>query len=180
MIFTKLKAYGFQALSAVLGALLLAQTYRLHSEQLAHRDLIVSTARAAEARTGAVLADEQATAGKESTHANQTMEASDVFTQGQPARDDALRADLSRAERLRVDAERRAATYRAQAQADDAARVGLADRLETLDRHIVEGVEVVGELRAVVDKRDAEVVLLRTVIDADRHLLNETPHAQTR
>lgn len=180
MILIKLKAYGFQALAAVLGALLLAQTYRLHTEQLAHRDLIANTARASKARTDAALADEQATASKESAHATQTMEASDVFTQGQPARADALRADLSRAERLRVDAERRAATYRAQAQADDAARVGLADRLETLDRHIVEGVEVVAELRAVVDKRDAEVVLLRNVIDADRHLLDEPPHAQAR
>lgn len=180
MIFANLKAYGFQALAAVLGALLLAQTYRLHSEQLAHRDLIANTARTSEARTGAALTDERATAGKESTHANQTIEASDVFTQGQPARAEALRIDLSRAERLRVDAERRAATYRAQAQADDAARRNLADRLETLDRHIVEGVEVVGELRAVVAKRDGEVVLLRSVIDADRHLMDETHRAQAQ
>ena len=175
-----INAYAWQAGALALGVLLLGQTVRLHGEQLAHRDLIASTARASEAHMGAVLTDERATAANESTHANHTLEASDVFTQGQPARDDALRLDLSRAERLRIDAERRAATYRAQAQADDAARRGLADRLETLDRHIVEGVQVVGELRAVVDKRDAEVVLLRSVIDADRQLLEGTPDAQAQ
>jgi len=175
-----IKAYAWQAGALALGVLLLGQTVRLHGEQLAHRDLIATTSRGAKVRAEAALTDERATAGKESTHATHTMEASDVFTQGQPARDDALRLDLSRAERLRVDAERRAATYHAQAQADDAARRGLADRLETLDRHIVEGVQVVGELRAVVDKRDAEVVLLRSVIDADRHLLKGTPDAQAQ
>ena len=50
---------------------------------------------------------------------------------------------------------------------------GLANRLEAFDRQLVEGTQVVAELGAVVARRDAEVVLLREVIDADRALLGD-------
>ena len=122
-------------------------------------------------RSEAVRADEAATAGKEAAHAQGTQENSDEFTTSQPVRDAIARADLARVERLRTDAERRAATYRAQAQADDAARSGLADRLEAFDRHIVEGAAVVAEHRAALTRRDSEVVLLRKQIDTERALL---------
>ena len=124
-------------------------------------------------RSEAARADEIQTASKESTHAADTSKNSDEFTTSQPVRDAIARADLARAERLRTDAERRAATYRAQAQACTTASGGIADRLEAFDRQLVEGVAVVGELRADLVRRDAEVVLLRGQIDADRALMSK-------
>ena len=124
-------------------------------------------------RSEAARADEIQTAAKESTHAANTSKNSDEFTTSQPVRDAIARADLARAERLRTDAERRAATYRAQAQACTTASGGIADRLEAFDRQLVEGVAVVGELRADLVRRDSEVVLLRGQIDADRVLMSK-------
>ncbi len=122
-------------------------------------------------RSEAVRADEAATAGKEAAHAKGTQENADEFTISQPVRDAIARADLAAAERMRLGAERRAATYRAQAQACSTAAGGIADRLEAFDRHIVEGATVVAEHRAALTRRDAEVVLLRKQIDTDRALL---------
>jgi hypothetical protein len=171
MIFAQLKAYGWMAAAIAAGGLLLIQTGRLHFEQLAHQKLITTTTQATLKRSEAARADETKTAVKESTHAIATQENSDAFTTSQPVRDAIARADLARFERLRLDADRRAATYRAQAQADDAARRNLADRLEAFDRHIVEGAGVVAEHREALARRDAEVVLLRGQIDADRALM---------
>lgn len=173
MLFDKIKAYGFQALALVLVVLLLTQTWRLHTEQLARRTLVAEVeaqrAKAAIAYAGAVTKNSE----KQSAHAESTQGAVHEFNQSKPPRDDALRSELGRSERLRIDADRRAATYRAQAQANEAACRGLADRLETFDRHIVEGVAVVAGLRADLGRRDAEVVLLRRQIDADRALQAE-------
>ena len=124
-------------------------------------------------RSEAARADEIQTAAKESTHAANTSKNSDEFTTSQPVRDAIARVDVARAERLRTDAERRAATYRAQAQACTTASGGIADRLEAFDRQLVEGVAVVGELRADLVRRDAEAVLLRGQIDADRALMSK-------
>lgn len=121
-------------------------------------------------RSEAARADETQTALKESTHAADTLKNSDEFTASQPVRDAIARVDAARAERLRTDAERRAATYRAQAQACTTASGGIADRLEAFDRQLVEGVAVVGELRADLVRRDAEVVLLRKQVDIERAL----------
>lgn len=122
-------------------------------------------------RSEAARADEIQTASKESTHAANTSKNSDEFTTSQPVRDAIARADLAAAERLRLGAERRAATYRAQAQACTTASGGIADRLEAFDRHIVEGAAVVADHRAALTRRDSEVVLLRKQIDTDRALL---------
>lgn len=122
-------------------------------------------------RSEAARADEAATAGKEAAHAKGTQENSDEFTTSQPVRDAIARADLAAAERMRLGAERRAATYRAQAQACTTASGGIADRFEAFDRHIVEGAAVVAEHRAALTRRDAEVVLQRKQIDTDRALL---------
>ena len=124
-------------------------------------------------RSEAARADEIQTASKESTHAANTSKNSDEFTTSQPVRDAIARVDAARAERLRTDAERRAATYRAQAQACTTASGGIADRLEAFDRQLVEGVAVVGELRADLVRRDAEVVLLRKQVDTERALNSE-------
>ena len=98
---------------------------------------------------------------------------SDEFTTSQPVRDAIARADLARANRLRISAEGRAAQYRAQAESGAAACSNLANRLEAFDRQLVEGVAVVGELRADLVRRDSEVNLLRSIIDADRVLMSK-------
>lgn len=168
MILTQLKAYGFAALALALGVLLGLQTWRLHTEQLAHRDLIVQVEKDKVARTGAALKYELKVSSSESEHAKDTQGNSDAFTTSQPTRDAIARADLAVVQRLRRDAESRAATYRAIAEANAAACSGAADRLEALDKHIVRGTEVVAGLRAALVRRDAEVVLQRGQIDADR------------
>lgn len=136
-------------------------------------DIKAKQATAGLKRSEAARADEIQTAAKESTHAADTSKNSDEFTTSQPIRDAIAHVDLARAERLRTDAERRAATYRAQAQACSTASGGIADRLEAFDRQLVEGVAVVGELRADLVRRDSEVVLLRGQIDADRALMSK-------
>ena len=173
MILAQLKAYGAIAAAMVLGGLLLVQTGRLHSEQLAHQKLITATTQATLKRSEAARADEIQTASKESTHAADTSKNSDEFTTSQPVRDAIARADLALADRLRTDAERRSATYRAQATACTTASSGIADKLEAIDRQLVEGVAVVGDLRTDLVRRDAEVVLLRKQIDTDRALMSE-------
>ena len=173
MILAQLKAYGAIAAAMVLGGLLLVQTGRLHSEQLAHQKLIAATTQATLKRSEAARADETKTALKESTHAANTSKNSDEFTTSQPVRDAIARADLAIADRLRTDAERRSATYRAQAKACTTASSGIADRLEAFDRHIVEGAGVVAEHRQALVRREAEVVLLRKQIDTDRALMSE-------
>ena len=171
MIFDKLKAYGFQTLAVGLGVLLLTQTVRLHTEQRAHQKLITSTATAKTARSDAALKHEIKTSADESAHAKSTQENSDAFTTSQPVRDAIARADLALADRLRTDAERRAATYRQIAASCTAASSGVADRLAALDAHIVRGAGVVAGLGADLERRDAEVVLLRGQIEADRAVL---------
>ena len=136
-------------------------------------DINQKHATAALKRSEAARTDEIQTALKESTHAADTSKNSDEFTTSQPVRDAIARADLALADRLRTDAERRSATYRAQAKACTTASSGIADRLEAFDRHIVEGASVVAEHRQALVRRDSEVKLLRGQIDADRALLSE-------
>lgn len=168
MILDKLKAYGWMLAALALGVLLLVQTGRLHTQRLAHQKLIASNARAGEQRAEQGRAEDNQAADKDAAHAASTQENSDAFTQTQPDRDAARSDDLARVERLRIDAERRAATYRAQAQADAAARSHLADRLEAFDRQLVEGVGVVAGLRGDLERRDAEVVLLHRQMMTER------------
>ena len=176
MILTHLKAYGFAALAAVCAALLLVQSLRLHAEQRAHGDLKTLVARQAQAQAQAALKAEQRNTGLTLVHARQTQEVLDDFTTSQPVRDALARADRARLERLRLDAERRAATYRAMSQAGAAACADLAHRYAALDQHVVTGVDVVAGLRGDLDQRDAEVRLLRGQLDADRALLGGALH----
>lgn len=171
MILDKLKAYGWMAAAIAAGALLATQTVRLHTEQRAHLLLITATAQAEAGRATAALQYEQLTATKEHAHAATTQKVSDDFTTSQPVRDAIARVDLTRLDRLRTDAERRAASYRAQAAAGAAACGSLADQHAALDAHIVRGGGVVAGLRSDLVRRDAEVVLLRGVVDADRALI---------
>ena len=156
------------ALLAALGAWQ-AQAWRYESRIAA----LQAQAQALRAeRAEAARLDEQHTAAKESTHAADTSKNAEFFTASQPGREAAARADAARSDRLRTDAERRAATYRAMAEAGATACRDLADRHEALDRHVVEGVAVVGACRETLIRRDAEVSLLRHQIDIDRKLMN--------
>ncbi|PAT31884.1 hypothetical protein CLI92_09045 [Vandammella animalimorsus] len=167
-----LKSLNVAALCWALAvAALMAQTVRLHWERQAHRELQMAVAQDRQQRAEAALKAEQETAEKESEHAAATLANGQAFEMAALARDAAVRRDLAVAERLRLNAERRAATYRQMAQANAAACERVADRHAALDAHIVRGVEVVAGLRGDLDRRDAEVKLLRSQIDADRALL---------
>ncbi len=167
----KILAIAAGALALLLAAALAWQTYQLSSERTAHQALKLEVSQAKEVRTTAALGAEVKTAKAEFTHAQATQENSDAFTTSQPVRDAIARADLARVERLRVGAERRAATNRAIAASCAAASGDIADRLDALDRHIVRGAGVVAGLGSALERRDAEVVLQRGQIDADRALL---------
>lgn len=166
--------YTYAATAIVAGALAFGACWKTqewrYGKQIA--DISQKHATAALKLSEAARADETKTALKESTHAANTSKNSDEFTTSQPVRDAIARADLALADRLRTDAERRSATYRAQATACTTASSGIADRLEAFDRHIVEGAGVVAEHRQALIRRDAEVVLLRGQIDADRALFS--------
>lgn len=157
------------ALLAALGALWRTDS-ALDAERLAHQATKTEHATAALKQSESARAAETQTALKESTHAANTSKNSDEFTTSQPVRDAIARADLALADRLRTDAERRAATYRAQAQSNAAACGNLADRHAALDAHIVDGAAVVGALRSDLARRDAEVAMLRKQVDTERAL----------
>lgn len=154
---------------AFVGVVLLALSFLAGWHAQGWRSSAV-TVKAQASQAQEALKNEQKTGNKERQHAADTQKASDEFTQKQPVRDADLRADLDRVKRLQLDAERRNATYRAQAKADAAARSDLADRLEAYDRHIVSGGEVVARLRADLARRDDEVVLLHKQVVIEREL----------
>lgn len=166
--------YTYAATAIVAGALAFGGGWQVQSWRYEKQIATITQqhATAALKLSEAARADENQTALKESTHAANTSKNSDEFTTSQPVRDAIARADLAIADRLRTDAERRSATYRAQATACTTASSGIADRLEAFDRHIVEGASVVAEHRQALVRREAEVVLLRGQIDADRALFS--------
>ena len=164
--------YTHAIAAAVAGAIAFGGAWQVqgwrYGKQIA--DIHATHTQAALKRSEAARADETKTALKESTHAADTSKNSDEFTTSQPVRDAIARADLALADRLRVGAERRAATYRAQAQSNAAACSDLADRHAALDAHVVRGAGVVAGLGADLERRDAEVVLLRKQVDTERAL----------
>ena len=164
--------WAFAAAGAVAGALLAGgvQQARVASSKTELAQVREQHAKAVADAVTKALEQERADRAKETAHAAETTQNADRFASGQPARDAAVRADLDRSERLRLDAVRRAATYKTMSATCTAAASGVADRLEALDRQLVEGVGVVGALRGDLERRDAEVVLLAGQIEADRKL----------
>ncbi len=165
--------WAYAAAGAVAGALLAGgvQQIRVNNAKTELAQVREQHAKAVADAVTKAIAQEREDRAKETTHAADTTKNVDQFTQGQPERDASLRADLDRSERLRLDADRRAATYKAMSASCAAASSGVADRLEALDRQLVAGVGVVGRLRGDLERRDSEVKLLRGQIDADRLLL---------
>lgn len=167
---TWLRANLMTAAALVLGVLLGVQTWRLHTEQLAHRDLQVSVERDRQARTAAALKAVNDNTANQETHATASRENANELLEELSRQRDAAVAAATRAERLRLDATRRSATYRAMSETGAAACRDLADRAAALDRQLAEGVAVVAELRSVVERRDAEVKALMGQVRADRAL----------
>ncbi|WP_313330360.1 hypothetical protein [Comamonas sp.] len=121
-------------------------------------------------RAEAARADESQTAIKESKHAQDTIYNADRLANLKTGIDVDVRAELARAERLHRDTNSRAATYRAQAQADASARSDLADKAAALDRQLAEGLGVVASLGGDLKQRDAEVAALCDQVNIERRL----------
>jgi len=121
-------------------------------------------------RAEAARTDETQTAIKESKHAQETIYNADRLANLKTGIDVDVRAELARAERLHRDTDRRAATYRAQAQANAAARSDLADKAAALDRQLAQGLGVVAELGGHLRRRDAEVAALCNQVNTERRL----------
>ena len=121
-------------------------------------------------RAEAARTDETQTAIKESKHAQDTIYNADRLASFYTGIADVQRRELAYAERLQHGGEGRAATYRAQAQADAAARSDLADKAAALDRQLAEGLGVVTELSGDLRRRDAEVAALCDQVNIERRL----------
>ena len=121
-------------------------------------------------RAEAARAHETQTAIKESKHAEDTIYNADRLANLKTGIDVDVRAELARAERLHRDTDSRAATYRAQAQADAVARCDLADKAAALDRKLAEGLGVVASLGGDLKQRDAEVAALCDQVNIERRL----------
>ncbi|MDR0260036.1 MAG: hypothetical protein LBI76_09520 [Comamonas sp.] len=121
-------------------------------------------------RAEAARTDENQTAIKESKHAQDTIYNADSLASLYTGIADVQRRELAYAERLQRGAEGRAATYRAQANADAAARSDLADKAAALDRKLAEGIEVVAVLGGDLRRRDAEVAALCNQVNIERRL----------
>ncbi|MEJ5125873.1 hypothetical protein WH367_07415 [Comamonas sp. MYb21] len=121
-------------------------------------------------RAEAARTDEAHTAQLESKHAQDTIYNADRLANLKTGIDVDVRAELALAERLHRGADSRSATYRAQAQADAAARSDLADKAAALDRQLAEGLGVVASLGGDLKRRDAEVAALCDQVNIERRL----------
>jgi len=121
-------------------------------------------------RAEAARTHETQTAQLESKHAQDTIYNADRLANLKTGIDVDVRAELARAERLHRDTDSRAATYRAQAQADAAARSDLADKASAIDRQLAEGLGVVASLGGDLRRRDAEVAALCDQVNIERRL----------
>lgn len=124
-------------------------------------------------RAEAARVDSEATAKLEAKHAEGTIYNADKLASIKTNIGDNLRADLVSIERLHIDSKRRAATYRAQADADATARRDLADKAAALDSDLSEGRQLVRTLRANIEQRDAEVSALCDQVNIERRLLGD-------
>ena len=152
-------------LALALAGLLAFQTQRLAKVEIFQSKQAQSQAQqalaATEKKAAAVLG--HGTAQQENTHDyTQTLAKLEVGRAADAARIAGLQHDI-----------RAAATRNAQLAGDAAACRGLADQHQRLAALAAEGAEVVGELGSLVEKRDAQVSLLRGQITADRNLLEQ-------
>ena len=133
--------------------------------------LLVSVAKKDAERVAEIAAAEAALTVKETAHEKTIKEAIVAY---RASIANIRNNDVAVADRLRSDAERRAAKYRAQAIANEASCRDLADQHTAFDEHIVRGTEVVAGLTTALAVRDAEVAVLFKQISADRELFEES------
>ncbi len=160
------------ALAAIIAALAFSAGWVVKGWQASKTiaELRAEQAQGKASRAEAARANETETAIKESKHAQDTIYNADRLAGLKTGIDVDLRAELARAERLHRDTDSRSATYRAQAQADAAARSDLADKAAALDRQLAEGLGVVAELGGHLRRRDAEVAALCDQVNIERRL----------
>lgn len=137
-------------------------------------DMRTEQAEDAATRADAARIEETKTAGLEAKHATGTIYNADALAALKTDIERVYAADSADAKRVRDDSESRAATYRAQANANTAAASNLANHAAALDRSIADGRIVVTRLKSDLAKRDAEVKTLCDQLDTER-ALNEAP-----
>ncbi|MFA9287553.1 hypothetical protein ACCQ08_22430 [Comamonas sp. SY3] len=159
-------------LAAAIAALAFSAVWVVKSWQASKTiaELRAEQAQGTATRAEAARTDENQTAIKESKHAQDTIYNADRLANLKTGIDVDVRAELARAERLHRDTDSRAATYRAQAQADAAARSDLADKAAALDRQLAQGLGVVASLGGDLRRRDAEVAALCDQVNIERRL----------
>lgn len=160
------------AVAAVIAAALFASGWVVKGWQASKTiaELRAEQAQGTATRAEAARVDETQTAIKESKHAQDTIYNADRLANLKTGIDVDVRAELARAERLHRDTDSRAATYRAQAQADAAARSDLANLAEALDGRVTAGLGVVAKLQGRLGERDAEVATLCEQVNIERRL----------
>ena len=138
---------------------------RIARAESAQHKLVASQAQQSQAETEqkAVAVVEHGTTQQENTH---------DYTQEMARLEAGRTADAARIAGLQHDISS-AATRNAQLAGDAAACRDLADQHQRLAGLAAEGAEVVGELAGLVQRRDAQVSLLRGQIAADRTLLEQ-------
>ena len=152
-------------LALALALLLAVQTQRLSKVETSHAKAAAVQAQQAQAATEkkAEAVVEHGAAQQENTH---------DYTQEMARLEVGRTADAARIAGLQHDI-RSAATRNAQLAGDAAACRDLADQHQRLADISAEGAEVVGELSGLVQKRDAQVSLLRGQIKVDRALIEQ-------
>ena len=152
-------------LALALALLVALQTQRLARVEIAQSKQVAANAQQAQAaaKKKAFVVIEHGAAQQENTH---------DYTQELARLEAGRTADAARIAGLQHDI-RNAATRNAQLAGDAAASRDLADQHQRLAALAAEGAEVVGELGGLVQKRDAQVSLLRGQIAADRTLLEQ-------
>lgn len=165
-----IKAYAWQLAVLVLAGLLLFQTLRLASAEVAAAAAREDLAKHIAARAQADQAETTKKAGALLEHAGAQQENTHEYTQDLRRLEVARAVDASRIAGLQHDI-RAAATRNAQLAADGAATRDLADRHQQLAARVAEGAGVVGELVGLVEQRDAQVKALLGQMNADSTLV---------
>lgn len=157
---------------AAIAALTLGFLHESHQHKTARAELaelktVVAEQKAAAERTARLAAEEKLALLQE--HNRKTKEAEDAFLKDRAAAQERARADAATVDRLRKQIAGFTSGGGRTDQTPAAANIGLADRLATLGSLFGESLDLLAEGRSIIDRRDAEVMLLRTQIETDRN-----------
>lgn len=161
-----IRAYAWQLLGLALAGLLLWQTLRLASAEVAEAKAKQALSDHIAGQAVAVNVETTKKAGALLEHAGAQQENTHDYTQDLQRLEAARAADAGRIAGLQHDI-RAAATRNAQLAANGAAARDLADQHEQLAARVAEGAGVVGELVGLVEVRDAQVRVLLGQVAAD-------------